>query len=264
MCSGFRSAWEKGWFSSGSARQRAWCAVASATNASSPPANSYNVGRMPELWHVPAGRSAARRLRAVGEQQVERPAGVAEDRRRGGALGIGAGAAHLADGAVQLLQQRPEVGARSGGLEAGERVGRRLAARRDVLAAGVGERDELAARLGGDDDQSLVLELVDGRVDRAGTGRPAAATALGDRLHQLVAVHGLLGEELEDGRADVAARGSPTAAVPGAAEALRRHRTAAAGVVEAVAGLPVAALVHGVHCASPCVGYDANDTSLAS
>src|SRR4051794_24123792 len=45
-CSGLRSSCEKGWLSSGSATQRAWCASASRRNACSPPAYSYRVGRM--------------------------------------------------------------------------------------------------------------------------------------------------------------------------------------------------------------------------
>ena len=44
-CCGCWSSCENGWLSSGSARQRAWCAVASARNAGSPPANSNSVGR---------------------------------------------------------------------------------------------------------------------------------------------------------------------------------------------------------------------------
>src|SRR5215467_74778 len=36
---------EKGWFSSGSSRQRWWCALASARNAGAPPANSNMDGR---------------------------------------------------------------------------------------------------------------------------------------------------------------------------------------------------------------------------
>jgi hypothetical protein len=61
-------------------------------------------------------------------------------------------------------------------------------------------------------------------------------------------VHRLLGEELEHGRADVAAMGSAaaTAAVM-AGCAFRRHRSAATGVVEAVAGVPAAAFMDGMH-----------------
>ncbi len=53
-------------------------------------------------------------------------------------------------------------------------------------------------------DQSLVLEGLEGRVDRAGAGPPDAPAALGQLGDDLVAVHRLLGQEGEDGGADVA------------------------------------------------------------
>ena len=108
---------------------------------------------------------------------------------------------------------RPRRSARdAAGSIAGERVRRRLLVRRDVLAAGVGERGELAAGVGGDDDEALVLELVERGIDRAGARRPPAAAALGDGLHELVAVPRLLGEQQQHGRADVTAGGPPAAA----------------------------------------------------
>ena len=46
---------EKGWLSSGSARQRAWWAVARARKAGSPPANSNSEGRIRAASHTQGG-----------------------------------------------------------------------------------------------------------------------------------------------------------------------------------------------------------------
>src|SRR5207245_8426041 len=53
-------------------------------------------------------------------------------------------------------------------------------------------------------DQPLVLELRQGRVDRAGPGSPHALAALLHLLHDLLAVTRLLGQEQQRRRADVA------------------------------------------------------------
>ena len=77
-------------------------------------------------------------------------------------------------------------------------------------AARLGQREDAAARFrGGGLDEAFVLELLERGVDRAGARRPVAATALGDHLDDLVAVHRLLGEERQDRGADVAAPGAP-------------------------------------------------------
>ena len=92
-----------------------------------------------------------------------------------------------------------------GGL--GDRRGTGLGQAEDLLAAGL---------LGG--DEALVGEQLEGGVDRARAGAPRAAAARGELLDDLVAVHGLLGEQAQDGRADVAAAGALAA---GTAEAVR-------------------------------------------
>jgi hypothetical protein len=114
----------------------------------------------------------------------------------------------------------------------------------DVLAAGVGQGDQPAAALGGHRDQPLVLEEVDGRVDGAGARGPHAAGALGDGLHDLVAVHRLLGDEQQDGGADVAARSAAPSA-PAAAQVgpVAQGRPVAAGVVVAAAIVLLVVLV---------------------
>ncbi len=80
----------------------------------------------------------------------------------------------------------------------------------DVATTVVGEAQEPTTVDLAPLDESLVLELLDGGVDRAGAGLPRAPGALGDLLDELVAVHLVAREDVEDGGADV------TAARPGA------------------------------------------------
>src|SRR5512144_1162279 len=144
---------------------------------------------------------------------------------------------------MQLLEWPAQIGAGSGRGVASERVGPGLATDVDVLTTGVGQGDQLAAGLGGDGDEALVFELADGRVDRARAGCPAPAGAVADRLHQLVAVHRLLGEQQQDGGADVTARCSS----PPAVTAASTHAVDGGGsgsvwaAVMVVAELPVSA-----------------------
>mgnify|MGYP001128859438 CR=1 FL=1 len=77
-------------------------------------------------------------------------------------------------------------------------------ARGDLCAAGVGDLvDGLASvdRLG---HEPLFLELREPRVDGAGRGRVGAAGALGQGLHEVVAVARSFGEQAEDVKAQVA------------------------------------------------------------
>src|SRR3954452_19179502 len=89
-------------------------------------------------------RSALRRAGSVGQQQVQGPARVGDDAGGGGQLGLAAVSRDLADGAVQLLDQTTQVGRRVAGGEALEGVAEGFG----VLAAGVGEGDQLAAGVG--------------------------------------------------------------------------------------------------------------------
>ncbi len=91
-------------------------------------------------------------------------------------------------------------------------------------AAGIGELEQLlaAAVTLGADDQVLVDQQLQGRVDRAGAGLPQILAALGDLLDHLVAVHRPLGEQRQDGCADVAT----LAAAPSAAAATWAAATA--------------------------------------
>ena len=102
-------------------------------------------------------------------------------------------------------------------------AGRKLATLTDTGRAAVGR----------DPDQSLVLELGDRRVHGSGAQLPGAAGALGHGLHELVAVHRLLGEQDQQCGADVAATGATGPAAPAAAT-----RSARTGPAERAAERP--------------------------
>ena len=86
--------------------------------------------------------------------------------------------------------------------------------------AGLGEREHALALGLLALDQPLVLEQLERRVHRPGARAPCPAAALLELLHDLVAVHGLVGERQQDRRADVAALGARpgTPAATGTAE----------------------------------------------
>ena len=87
--------------------------------------------------------------------------------------------------------------------------------------AGVGQLEELFAAFAfRADNQSLVDQQLQGRVDRAGAGLPQVLAALGDLLDDLVAVHRPLGEQHQDGGTDVTTAAAPAvAAAPSTARA---------------------------------------------
>ena len=99
-------------------------------------------------------------------------------------------------------------------------------------AAFVGELEKpLAAFAFGADDEALVDQQLQRRVDGARAGPPQAAAAVGDLLDHLVAVHRTVGQQNQDGRADIATLASPASA----ATAARAAETEAAAGVEAEA-----------------------------
>ena len=101
------------------------------------------------------------------------------DRRAAGAAG------HHVPGSVQLVRVRGRV-------------------RPALVGQLVGAPAALASL---SPDQALILELLERRVDRAGAWPPDSPAALADLLDDLVAVHGLLGEQRERCRPDIAAPG---------------------------------------------------------
>ncbi|BDH57637.1 hypothetical protein MTP03_25760 [Tsukamurella sp. PLM1] len=114
---------------------------------------------------------------------------------------------------MQFAQRLPQVTALGGAaVEPGERVRRAGERGLDVLAARICERGDLATLLARDGDETLVLELAQRGVDRAGAGLPGTGRALLDRRDDLVAVHRRRLEELEDRDPHVAALDAPSAA----------------------------------------------------
>ena len=93
----------------------------------------------------------------------------------------------------------------------------------DPLPTRVGQCVLVRAGVGRDvGDKTLVDELLEGRVDRAGTRAPGPFAALVDLGDDAVAGGGSVGEDAEDRDADVAAtRAASAAAAEGRAEEVR-------------------------------------------
>src|SRR5215470_6355637 len=85
-----------------------------------------------------------------------------------------------------------------------------LGVRVHVLASPIGQRVTPAAALGRLRlDQALVLQLLQGRVDRTWARLPHPAAALGDLLNYLIAVPRLLGQQRQGGGTDITALDPP-------------------------------------------------------
>src|SRR5450759_532735 len=101
-------------------------------------------------------------------------------------------------------------------------------------------------------DETLVLELVEGGVDRPRAGPPGATAALCELRDDLVAVARLLGKELQDGGADVAAPGPTSSEVaPRAERAVHAHRATGSertSRTERASGTHRAPRSHGTAC----------------
>src|SRR6266536_450696 len=106
-----------------------------------------------------------------------------------------------------------------------------------AVATCVGQREQPLALglLAG--DQALVLEHLQGRVDRAGARPPDPAGAVGELLDHLVAMHGTLAEQRQDRGAHVAAPG-PATTVVSPARAERRPAVAERSLPGTEGGLP--------------------------
>src|SRR5579884_898824 len=123
---------------------------------------------------------AQARVLVAGEDAVEGAAGVDHDVLGLGDLGIVAGLGDLDDGDGHLADERAQlqrqlVDAAGGGLPGRGLAGHRLGRAPPLLGEA---EDALAVALLGA-DQPLVLELLQGGVDRAGAGSPDAAAAVG-------------------------------------------------------------------------------------
>ena len=183
----------------------------------------------PESWTRPALSARRGGTRPpvpsvrVGEQRVDPLARVAQDLERLLRVVGRAGHGDLLHGAGELEgglpQREPRVLLAA---LAPRRVAELLLEGLGLCPAGLGQREHAPALALGALDQALVLEELERGVHRAGAGTPGAAGALLELLHDLVAVHGLVGERQQDGGADVAALGpGPGAAAEAGAEAVR-------------------------------------------
>ena len=136
----------------------------------------------------------------VGEEPIEAAPRLGQDR-----AGRGLGS-RRAD-AIDLDRRDPELAGEPAEIVARLAAGPRAVGRDGLRGgpAGVGQRERPASVAVLDRDEAFVLELLEGRVDRSGARAPAAAAALAELLHDLVAVHRLFGEESEGRFADRAA-----------------------------------------------------------
>lgn len=176
----------------------------------------------------------------LGEDEVERAAGLGKD-----SLGclhlLGVAPCELANGVAQLLQGIAKLAAASAPRgELGEGIGQCLAVIPEVCLASVGQSGEFAATLSEGVDKAFVFELAQSWVDGAGAGSPGTGGSLGDGLHELVAVHGLLGEQRQQRRAHIPALRSPTScAAAMTAARCTANRVGLGGEVRMMASLAV-------------------------
>ena len=183
----------------------------------------------PAAWGRPTAdrldRSSDRPLGLVGlgEDGVEAPARVVEDLQGLGLLGLGAGAGHAPGGLDDLAQGVAEAPGRRGHAGHGLLPRRLLVLALGLGPAGVGEGEPAAALALLTGDQVLVLEQLEGRVDRPRARPPDAAGARLQLLDHLVAVHRPLGQQGQDRGPDVAPAAPSPPPTP-AAEAPRPRR----------------------------------------
>ena len=141
----------------------------------------------------------------------------------------------LAHGLPQRLQEFAQAGPVLGG----QGVWPFGAMLLDVGPPGLGQGHLFAASAGVDADEPFVLKLAEGRVDGAGTWGPGPIGALGDGLHQLVAMHRLLAKQQQNRGPDVTA--TPSASAVPVMGSLIEGRTAAASPETGASGLGPAA-----------------------
>src|SRR5690606_36670982 len=154
-----------------------------------------------------------------------------------GDLRVGAHAGHLASGVGECFDPAAQLVAAVravalGGLPRGAELG---GVGLDVGATFVGQRGEVAPAVRRRRHEAFVGEESDRWVHGAGARSPCATGALGYLLDDLVAVHGLLGEEQQDR--------SSYAAAPGPATSSSASTSTATTGVEGSAGTEAARAV---------------------
>ena len=128
----------------------------------------------------------------------------------------------------QLVHRVSQVWAIGRTGEVGERIAESCAALLEIGATLSRKGDQPAAAFLFGRDQTLILELRDRRIDRARARVPGAAGAVTHGLHDLVAVHWLVGKQHQDGCPHVAALGASATPAKWAAAADRLAPSTAA------------------------------------
>src|ERR1035437_5701946 len=177
------------------------------------------------------GSIAADTLRGLvgilGQDPIQTAPGLGQQLDRARPLALVTGRGDLPGRLADLDHQRSELG--KGILSVFVRLPRRglLGARRDDLAACLGDLEaSLTLRVAGS-HQTFVLQLGQRRIHRPRPRAPAPATALLNLLHQLIAVARLLGKQQQKCDAHLAATSAPTtAAEPTAAMSAAARPTA--------------------------------------
>src|SRR5579884_457333 len=175
----------------------------------------------------------------LGQDAVQGAAGLGQGLRRPLELPLVARVHDLGGGDGQQLQLRLDLADRRQLLVELPRR-RRVAAGRQALPPQLGDLEHPRAGRRPDargqldrPDQPLVLELGERRVDRPRARAPPPVAARLDRLHQLVAVARLLGDQHQQRRANVAAAlAGPAAGEEDAADVPERRRRRAMMVAE--------------------------------
>src|SRR3984957_105623 len=155
---------------------------------------------------------AVRSVVVFGENRVDLAASVVDDLDDALLLLGGGGVRGLRYGAEQLADSCPQV-EMCGVNPVGDLVPRRG---HDLLRgffAGVGQLEQLLAALAfRGDNQPLVDQQLQGRVDRAGARLPQVLAPLGHLLDDFVTVHRSLGEQHKDGGATATTAAAPAVA----------------------------------------------------
>jgi hypothetical protein len=173
----------------------------------------------------------------VGKDPIQRPACLGENLGCLFHLFRCADSGYLTGGAHQLTDERPKIpGVDTDGL--GHVVP--WAAQVDsmilrVCSPLVGQRSRLSTGHLVDEDQTLVFELRQGRIDGARARLPGAVALLGDLLDQFVSVHRTFLEQEEDCSTHVPASPSPSP-TPASTEISIRSETAGPETAGAEAG----------------------------
>src|ERR1700722_5179274 len=168
-----------------------------------------------------------------GENRVDLAASVVDDLDDALLLLGGGGVRGLGHGAEQLADSCPQV-EMCGVNPVSDLVPRRG---RDLLCgffAGVGQLEQFLAALAfRGDNQPLVDQQLQGRVDRTGARLPQVLAPLGDLLDDFVAVHRSLGEQHQDGGTNVSTAAAPAVAAASSTASGRAEAWAEATGTEA-------------------------------